>query len=87
MAIFRKAVGKVGGLLGFGKSKGPSAEEIKAKEIADAEKAEADRLKKEQEALLAAKKKKAEEYKARGDRMGGGGREGLMFKRSQTGVA
>ena len=86
MAIFRKAVGKVGGLLGFGKSSGKSAQEIEAEAIAKGEREEAERKRKETEELLAQKKKKEAEYKARGDRMGGGGREGLMFKRSQTGV-
>ena len=87
MAIIRKAVGKVGGLLGFGKSSSKkSAQEIEAEEIAKGEKEEAERKRKEAEELLAQKKKKEAEYKARGERMGGGGREGLMFKRSQTGV-
>ena len=79
MGLFSKIFG--------GRSSAPSQATTDAEDLAKKEQEEADRKKAEADALLAEQKKKTKEYTARTKQMQGGGREGLMFRNNQAGVA
>lgn len=69
----------------FGSSKS-SVDTSAGEEILSKEQIEADRLKKENDELLAKKERERKEYETRSEYMGGGGRTGLMFNQNQAGV-
>lgn len=71
----------------FGSKDKTSDATIAAGKLAEEEAAEAARKKAENDALLADQAKKRKEFAARSTRSQGGGREGLMYRKNQQGVA